>query len=304
MNRGALERSRDTARAGSLVSARDLHACAIWGVINVTPDSFSDGGLHATVAEAIAHGARLLAEGADVIDVGGESTRPAGAAYGSGFGAVGADEERARVVPVISALVRGHGATVSVDTTKASVAEAAIAAGASYVNDVSMGASDALLSVVASSDARLVLMHTRGRGEITAANTAYEDVVEEVRRDLLGAADRAAAAGVAPTRIWLDPGIGFAKTAGQSLTLLGRLERLVDTGYPVLVGASRKSLIAHAAPRPDGSAPPPLERLGGTAATVVASALAGAAAVRVHDVAPMRQAMLVALAIAERSARR
>ncbi len=271
--------------------------CAIWGVLNVTPDSFSDGGRFASTTEAVARGRALLAEGADVVDVGGESTRPAGQTYGSGYEAVPAAEERRRVVPVVRALTEDHGATVSVDTTKAEVAAAAIEAGASIVNDVLGGRSRELLSVVAGTNAELVLMHNRGRGEVASPNTDYADVVADVLRELMEAVARAVEAGVARERIWIDPGIGFAKTPEQSAALLASTGRFAATGHRVLVGASRKAMIAHFAPRPDGTSPPPGERLGGTAATVVAAVLGGASAVRVHDVAVMRQAALVAAAI-------
>ncbi len=277
--------------------------CAIWGVLNVTPDSFSDGGQLVTAGDAVARGRTLLAEGADVLDVGGESTRPAGAAYGAGFEAVPAAEEARRVLPVVRALAGDYGATVSVDTTKAEVAAAALEAGASIVNDVSGGASRALLEVVAEKGAELVLMHNRGRGEVAPPNTTYADVVADVLRELMEGVARAVDAGVPRERIWIDPGIGFAKTPDQSAALLASTGRFAATGHRVLVGASRKGLIAHFAPRADGSSPGPLDRVGGTAATVVAAVLGGASAVRVHDVAVMRQAARVAEAIGAGRAR-
>jgi dihydropteroate synthase len=271
-------------------------------VLNVTPDSFSDGGQYQSATDAVARGRALLAEGADVIDVGGESTRPAGRAYGSGFRAVGAGEEKRRVIPVVRALAFEHGATVSVDTTKVEVAAAAIEAGASIVNDVSGGRNRDLLVLAAEAKVDLVLMHSRGRGEASAPNTLYDDVVVDVRRELLDAVARAREAGVASERIWLDPGIGFAKTPAQSIRVLAAIPALLATGHRVLVGTSRKSVIAHFAPRPDGTAPPPLERLGGTAATVAEAVRAGVHAIRVHDVAPMRQAAMIASAIARAEA--
>jgi dihydropteroate synthase len=266
--------------------------------LNVTPDSFSDGGRYQSTTEAVARGRALLAEGADVIDVGGESTRPAGRTYGSGYRVVSPGEERRRVVPVVRALISEHGATVSVDTTKPEVASAAIEAGASIVNDVSGGRVRDLLVLVAQAKVDLVLMHSRGRGEAALPNTLYDDVVRDVRRELLDAVERAVDVGVARERIWLDPGIGFAKTPEQSIRVLASIPELLETGHRVLVGASRKSVIAHFAPRPDGTAPPPLERIGGTAATVAAAVRANAHAVRVHDVAAMRQAAMIAAAIA------
>ncbi len=298
MQRGEPRRSmeRNGLEPGQRAEARC--PCAIWGVLNVTPDSFSDGGRYQGVTDAVARGRALLSEGADVIDVGGESTRPAGRTYGSGYRSVAPGEEKRRVVPVVRALVAEHGATVSVDTTKAEVAAAALEAGASIVNDVNGGRNRDLLAVVAQAGAELVLMHSRGRGEATPPNTVYDDVVGDVRKELLEGVDRALDAGVARERIWLDPGIGFAKTPAQSVRLLAALPALLATGHRVLVGASRKSVIAHFAPRPDGTAPPPLERLGGTAATVAAAVRARAHAVRVHDVAAMRQAAMIAAAIA------
>lgn len=271
-------------------------AVEIWGVLNVTPDSFSDGGRFVALDAAVAQAERLRAEGADVIDVGGASSRPPGKTYGAGAAPVSADEELARVIPVVEALVARR-ARVSVDTTRAAVADAALARGASIVNDVSMGSEDALLDVVARHGAELVLMHTRDAGRVDASTTAYEDVVEDVLAELRAAIARAVARGVAPERVWIDPGVGFAKTAPQSAALLGATQRLVASGHRVLVGASRKSFIAQLAPAPDGSPPPPDARLGGSLAAVTAAVLGGAHAVRVHDVAASRQAALVALAM-------
>jgi dihydropteroate synthase len=270
---------------------------ALWGVLNVTPDSFSDGGLYADVPAALAQARRLLAEGADVLDVGGESTRPPGQAYGQGATPVPEDAERARVVPVVERLVGELGARVSVDTVKAGVARAALAAGARIVNDVSCGQSMPLLAAAAEAGAELVLMHNRGRGEVDEIRTRYDDIARDVVRELQEAVDRAVSLGVPREHIWVDPGIGFAKTAAQSAELLARLALLVEAGQRVLVGPSRKSFIARLAPLADGTEPPPSARLGGTAAAVTAAVLAGAHAVRVHDVAVMRQAVRVAESI-------
>ncbi len=271
--------------------------CAVWGVLNVTPDSFSDGGRFLDLERALERGWALVQEGADVVDVGGESTRPRGAVYGEGASPVTASEELARVLPVVRGLAQ-EGVSVSVDTTKAGVAAACLDAGARFVNDVSAQANEELLQVVARAGAQLVRMHNRGRGEVTAANTDYGgDVVDVVRRELLHELERAERAGVPPARVWLDPGIGFAKTARQSQRLLCELDAFVAMGQPVLVGASRKSFLATLAPNRDGGAPGPLDRVGATAATVAFAAWRGAAAVRVHDVAIMRQALLVAEAI-------
>jgi dihydropteroate synthase len=265
-------------------------------VLNVTPDSFSDGGHFLGLSAALAQGRAMRRAGADVIDVGGESTRPAGKTYGAGFEPVSVDEEVRRTEPVVAGLVEA-GVCVSIDTTKAQVARCAARAGARFVNDVSMGASDALLEVVADEGLTLVLMHNRGRGEVTGAQIAYHDVVNDVLRELLAAAARAIQVGVPADRIWVDPGIGFAKTATQSAALLARTDELVAAPYPVLVGPSRKSFIAELAPLPDGARPAPDQRLFGTAAAVTAAVLGGAAAVRVHDVAEMRQVVDVALGL-------
>jgi dihydropteroate synthase len=209
---------------------------------------------------------------------------------------VSAADEIARVVPVVRALAAA-GVRVSVDTVKADVAAAAIDAGARIVNDVSMGASSALLELVASRGVDLVLMHTRGRGEVAGEHVRYDDVVADVLRELSAACARAEGLGVARSRIWIDPGIGFSKTAAQSVALLARTDALVATGRPVLVGPSRKAFIGATAPRPDGSAPAPAEREPGTLAAVTAAILGGARAVRVHDVRAAWQAVRVAEAI-------
>lgn len=269
-------------------------ACQIWGVLNATPDSFSDGGRFLMAGPALRHAEQLAREGAHVIDVGGESSRPAGRVYGDGAGTVSVDAELERVIPIVAAIRAQLGVLVSVDTVKSEVARQAIQAGATIVNDVSCGASPALLQVVAQAGVDLVLMHTRGRGELSPENVAYVNVVYEVTAELMLAVERAVAAGVQRRRIWIDPGIGFAKTAGQSLALLGGIETLVATGHRVLVGPSRKSFIAAIAPNHGGDAPTPVAREGGTAAAVTLAVLGGAHAVRVHDVASMRQAVLIA----------
>jgi dihydropteroate synthase len=271
-------------------------SCGVWGVLNVTPDSFSDGGTYVDAADALTAALRMVELGADVIDVGGESSRPRGKTYGEGAPAVPLDEELARVLPVVTQLVT-RGVTVSVDTTKAEVAHQACLAGARIINDVGCGRDSALLETVAAAGAELVLMHNRGQGERRGANIEYSDVVQEVVAELSHAVERAVALGVARERIWIDPGIGFAKTAAQSLTLLARTDVLVATGLRVLVGPSRKSFIGEVAKLPGGELPGPLARLGGTAASVAIAVLGGAHAVRVHDVAEMRQALLLAAAV-------
>ncbi len=264
----------------------------------MTPDSFSDGGSYLALDRALAAGLAMVEAGATVVDVGGESTRPRGKTYGEGAQPVSLEEELARVLPVVRGLV-AQGVSVSVDTTKAEVAQQACAAGARFVNDVSCGGSPALLAATAEAGVELVLMHNRGRGERSPENVRYVDVVSEVRAELMAAVERALSAGVARERIWIDPGVGFAKTARQSIALLARTDVLVATGQRVLVGPSRKSFIAELAKDPRGEAPPALERLGGTAATVATAVMLGAHAVRVHDVAEMRQAALLGLALRE-----
>jgi dihydropteroate synthase len=271
-------------------------ACAVWGVLNVTPDSFSDGGSYADAPSAVAAGLSMLEAGASVLDVGGESTRPRGKTYGEDVPPVPLDEELRRVVPVVRAL-SARGATVSIDTTKPEVARQAFAAGARILNDVGCGRSPELLAVAAGAQAELVLMHNRGQGERRGANIQYADVTRDVLDELSQAVGRAVRAGVSRERIWIDPGIGFAKTAAQSLTLLARTDALVQSGLRVLVGPSRKSFIAEVAKLPSGESPGPLERLGGTSACVAIAVLLGAHAVRVHDVSEMRQAALLAAAM-------
>ncbi len=261
----------------------------LWGVINVTPDSFSDGGRFLESLAAQEHGKRLLDAGANVLDVGGESSRPAGATYGSGFSGVDSDQEAARVVPVIERLVDEHGARVSIDTVKPEVAEAALRAGATIVNDVRCAENPALARVAAAAGADYVVMHSRGRGEVKPPHTDYADVVSVVLDELLAAARRVEQAGVPASSIWLDPGLGFSKTAAQSLRLLRSLGRFRKTGYRILVGPSRKSFIGELAPNPGGAVPAPDDRIGGTAAVVAYCTVAGVDAVRVHDVQIMRQ---------------
>lgn len=240
----------------------------IVGVVNATPDSFYDGGRH---ADAVAHAESLVAEGADWIDVGGESTR-------AGAASVDEAEELRRVLPVVRALA-GR-VTVSIDTVKPRVAAAALAAGATVLNDVS-GLRDPEMVAVSADAAATVVMHMRGTPATMVTLIDYQDLVEEVRAALLEAAARARS-----PEVWIDPGIGFAKTAPQSLLLLRRLDRLVDTGLPVLLGASRKSFIGRTlgVERPD-------DRLPGSLAAALWGAEAGVGALRVHDVAATRQAL-------------
>jgi dihydropteroate synthase len=259
----------------------------LMGVVNVTPDSFSDGGRFADPAAAADHASRLAQEGADLVDLGGESTRP-------GAPPVPAAEELRRVIPVIERLrAGGFALPISVDTSKPEVARAALDAGADLVNDVQGLASPELAALVAARGVPAVLMHTRGTPADMASRAVYGDVVEEVAAELEQALARAERAGVRRERVVLDPGIGFAKTAEQSLALLAGLDRLRGLGCPLLVGPSRKSFIGKL------TGADVADRLPGTLAAVAACVLAGAELVRVHDVAAARQAARVAAAIRE-----
>jgi dihydropteroate synthase len=261
------------------------------GILNVTPDSFSDGGRHDTVETAVGHGLRMASGGADYVDVGGESTRP-------GADRVNPDEELRRVLPVVAELAR-LGIAVSIDTTRASVAMAALAAGAVMVNDVSGGLADpAMAGVVADAGVPWVLMHRRGISRDMYAEATYDDVVTDVRRELCQRVDAALAAGVATEHIIVDPGLGFAKQPEHDLTLLAGLDRITDLGFPVLVGASRKRFLGALLTAPDGGPRPPGQRDSATIATSVLAARAGAWGVRVHDVSGSADALRVVAAIA------
>jgi dihydropteroate synthase len=275
----------------------------VMGIVNVTPDSFSDGGRFHDPRAAIEHGQRLIDEGADLLDVGGESTRP-------GAAPVDVDTELARVLPVVEALAP-H-VRISIDTTKPEVARAAVAAGATLVNDVS----GTLWAEAAELEVGWVAMHRRGDPATMQSLAHYDDVVTEVRDALVELAERAVGAGV--PEVWIDPGIGFAKTAAHNLSLLAHLDVLVDTGFPVLVGTSRKAFLgttlgasdhrgwqrARAVARPGVELPlPPFtdevtpaavdDRMEGNVATVAWSLAKGARMVRVHDVRPARDAVKV-----------
>jgi dihydropteroate synthase len=257
------------------------------GVVNVTPDSFSDGGRFFDADAAVRHARRLIAEGADVLDVGGESTRPRAAP-------VGEAEEIDRVVPVIEAIRRESPVPISIDTMKPAVARAGVAAGATMWNDVTaLGFAPESPATAAALGCDVVLMHMQGVPRTMQAAPRYDDVVAEVAAFLAARADAAMAAGVARERIWLDPGIGFGKTAQHSLALLRNLDRIIAIGFPVLVGVSRKSVIARIA----GDKSAEDQRLGGSIAAALAAAAAGAAMLRVHEVAETRQALAVAAAI-------
>ncbi|SDD82991.1 dihydropteroate synthase [Actinokineospora iranica] len=263
--------------------------CAVMGVLNVTPDSFSDGGRYLDRGDAIAHGLDTWARGADLIDVGGESTRP-------GAGRVDAETETARVVPVIRELVAA-GVVVSVDTTRARVAEAAVAAGATVINDVSGGLADPdMARVAAETGVPWILMHWRGHSRDMDALADYVDVVAEVRAELLARVDAALQAGVSEHAIALDPGLGFAKNAEHNWTLLRDLGALLELGFPVLVGASRKRFLGALLAK-DGVPRPPDGREDATAAVSALVAAAGAWGVRVHDVDRSLDAVAVAAAM-------
>jgi dihydropteroate synthase len=270
----------------------------VFGVLNVTPDSFSDGGEFADEHRAVTHGVELAAEGADVVDVGGESTRP-------GAERIPVAEELRRVIPVIGQLVE-RGITVSIDTTRGEVARAALAEGARIVNDVSGGSDPALLEAVAAAGVPYICMHTRGTSAEMNSLAVYGDVVAEVRDELAARIATAVAAGVDERHIVIDPGIGFAKTAAHNWTLLARLDELAALGRPMLVGTSRKSFLGRLLATPDPAAPvgsggtsprPVDDRDDATQATTAVLALQGVWAVRVHAVRPAADAVRVAAAL-------
>lgn len=255
----------------------------VMGIVNVTPDSFSDGGLFLEPEAAIAHGRELVEAGADVLDIGGESTRP-------GAAPVGAAEELSRVLPVIEGLAGL--APVSIDTSKAAVAAVAIGAGAGFVNDVTAFRADPeMAAVCAETGVQVILMHMLGTPRTMQQDPHYDDVVAEVLEFLLERVEAAVEAGVDRDGIWIDPGIGFGKTVEHNLALLRETARFTETGLPVLVGASRKAFIG----RIDGS--DEAHRVGGTIAACLAAMDGGAAMVRVHDVAQVVQAVRVRTAI-------
>jgi dihydropteroate synthase len=262
----------------------------LMGIVNVTPDSFSDGGLFLDAEAAIAHGRELAAEGAEILDVGGESTRP-------GAAAVGEEEELGRVAPVVAALAgeAGPGATVSIDTSKARVAAAAVDEGAEIVNDVTALRGDAdLAGLCAERGCEVVLMHMLGTPRTMQEDPRYDDVVVDVIAFLSDRIEAAIASGIDEERIWIDPGIGFGKTVEHNVELLRRLGELRDLGRPIVLGASRKSFIGKLTGREVD------ERIGGSVAAAVAALAAGADVLRVHDVAATREALLTADAILSR----
>ena len=279
----------DSVRPRVRLRERDLEPdhVLIMGIVNVTPDSFSDGGAFFDAERAVAHALELAAQGADILDVGGESTRP-------GARPVSAAEEAARVRPVIEGIRRVSDRCISVDTSKAEVAALAIQAGADMINDISGLTFDPqMASVAAEADVGLVVMHIRGEPRTMQHDPRYDQLFEEVRDALAAAVARAEAAGLARERVWIDPGIGFGKALGHNLELMRRTRDLEEAvGRPVLVGPSRKSFIGQVLDQPD-----PGRRLMGTAAAVASAVHHGARCVRVHDVAAMRDVVRVVRAI-------
>ncbi|MFE6971246.1 dihydropteroate synthase [Isoptericola sp. NPDC057653] len=281
---------RDALVAG-LPELSGVGRCLVMGVVNITPDSFSDGGEWFEPDAGVQHGLDLLAEGAEILDVGGESTRP-------GSARVDEAEELRRVLPVIERLA-AHGAVVSVDTTRSAVAERAVAAGARLVNDVSGGLADPRMGhVVADTGVAYVAMHWRGHADVMDSLEVYDDVVAEVRDELAQRMDALLAVGVAAEQVVLDPGLGFSKAGALNWPILSHLDALHSLGRPVLVGASRKRFLGHLLEGtrglPDDRPAPPLERDHATAAVSALSAAAGAWAVRVHAARASADAVRVA----------
>ncbi|MEU1786368.1 dihydropteroate synthase [Streptomyces sparsogenes] len=275
---------------GRVAGLPEWDRCAVMGVVNVTPDSFSDGGQWFDPELAVKHGLDLAAAGADLVDVGGESTRP-------GATRVDEAEELRRVVPVVRELAAA-GLLVSVDTMRASVAERAVEAGARLVNDVSGGGADpAMVPMVAAAEVPFVVMHWRGQSIDMNNRAVYGDVVGEVVAELRASLERAVAGGIDPERIVLDPGLGFAKDAEHDLALVARLGALRELGRPLLVAASRKRFLGRVLAGDGGSPPPARERDAATAAVSAIVAREGAWAVRVHEVRASADAVRVARAI-------
>lgn len=262
----------------------DLSTPAVMAVLNVTPDSFSDGGRFATLSSALSRVDDVVTQGAAIIDVGGESTRP-------GATEVSVDEELQRVVPVIEAICRRHDVLVSVDTSKPEVMRAAVAAGAQMINDVRALTAPGALAAAAETNAAVCLMHMRGQPATMQAHARYHDVVSEVKDFLRARVAACQHHGIAANRVVIDPGIGFGKTLEHNLALLANLEQLIDLGLPVLIGVSRKSMIGRLLDRPVAN------RLAGGLALATAAVLAGARIIRAHDVAETRDAVAIAQAL-------
>ncbi|GHB69311.1 dihydropteroate synthase [Streptomyces cirratus] len=283
-NHGATTRGRVT-------GLPEWDRCAVMGVVNVTPDSFSDGGRWFDTTAAVKRGLDLVAQGADLVDVGGESTRP-------GASRVDAEEELRRVVPVVRGLA-AEGIVVSVDTMRAEVAARAVAAGARLVNDVSGGLADpGMIPAVAAAEVPFVVMHWRGFSAGMNSLAVYGDVLAEVTVELRDRIDAVIASGIAPGRLVVDPGLGFAKNAEHDLALVAHLRELRELGFPLLVAASRKRFLGRVLAGPEGGAPPPArERDAATAAVSAIAAHQGAWAVRVHEVRATADAVRVARAV-------
>lgn len=253
------------------------------GILNITPDSFSDGGLWLKAENAVQRGLEMVEQGADILDLGAESTRPGGGVYGAGAAEVRAAEEVDRLLPVLEQLRASTEALISVDTRKAEVASRALEAGADLINDVGGLADADLAPVVAAAGCPLILMHSRGEIRSMQSEISFNQVSEEVSQELGELVSRACQAGIERRQLIVDPGIGFGKTAEQNLRLLAQLDRLQELGCPILVGASRKSFIASVGPAP------PSERLGGSLAAAEAARRGGASILRAHDVAETSQ---------------
>ncbi|MEU9255094.1 dihydropteroate synthase [Streptomyces sp. NPDC048270] len=283
--------NRGPAPRGQVTGLPDWDRCAVMGVVNVTPDSFSDGGRWFDTTAAVKRGLDLAAQGADLIDVGGESTRP-------GASRVDEEEELRRVVPVVRGLA-SEGVTVSVDTMRASVAARAVAAGALLVNDVSGGLADpGMIPAVAAAEVPFVVMHWRGFSDGMNRLAVYDDVLAEVTAELRARIDAVVAGGISPGRLVVDPGLGFAKNAEHDLALVARLPELRALGFPLLVAASRKRFLGRVLAGGSEAAPPPArERDAATAAVSAIAAHQGAWAVRVHEVRATADAVRVARAV-------
>jgi dihydropteroate synthase len=248
---------------------------AVMGVVNVTPDSFSDGGKYAVSSTAVDHGLRLVAEGADILDIGGESTRP-------GAAPVSIEEESARVLPVIEKLAKSVTVPISIDTTKSAVAKRALDAGAQWINDISAGRFDPEMPVLAAKHhCPVILMHSRKQPKDMQQDPFYKDVITEVKNELLESAALFISQGVKKENIILDPGIGFAKRLEDNVMLLRHIDQLINTGFPLLVGTSRKSFIGLITGKPVN------DRLAGTLGSISAAYAKGARFFRVHEVAPV-----------------
>jgi len=255
------------------------------GILNVTPDSFSDGGLYTEVGSAVAHALDMVEQGASIIDIGAESTRP-------GSKPVTAEQQINRAVPIIEQLVKETCVPVSIDTCDVTVARAALASGATVINDITALGSEGMAKLAEEFHAPVILMHMQGTPGTMQAAPEYEDVVSDVLAFLLQRANRAEQAGLARSQIWIDPGIGFGKTLEHNIMLLQQIGRFVETGYPVLVGTSRKRMLADLTGRTD-----PQDRVHGTNATVAHCVAKGVSCVRVHDVAPAMDTIKIIEAI-------